>query len=126
MELASVNWSAVVAGTAAAFAYCFALYAPFAFGPVWVRGARVERPEGAGAPVFAMVVQIVGLFLLATIVGITETQNALGTAIVAILAAALLLVGNGAFAYRSPGSLAVDGASVIGSGVLMILAQGLL
>ncbi len=76
-------------------------------------------------PVFAMATQFGALFLLALVVGITATTNALGTAVLAILAAAAFTVSGGAFVKKTGFAMAVDGGYIVGSGVLMILAQGL-
>jgi len=64
--------------------------------------------------------------VLALAVGVTATTSALGTAILAILAAAAFVVSSGAFLKKSNFALAVDGGCVVGSGAIMILAQGLL
>lgn len=77
-------------------------------------------------PVFAMLAQLVALFLLALVIGVTATKNALGTAILAIPAAAAFVVSGGAFVRKSTCALAVDGGCIVGSGAIMILAQGLM
>lgn len=49
----------------------------------------------------AMVTQLIGLFLLALVVGITATTKALMTAILAILAVATVVMSAGGFVSKS-------------------------
>lgn len=126
MDFANVNWLAVVAGTVVAFLFGWLMYSPVLFGKKWAEGSGVEMTEANKLPAFAMASQLIALFLLALVVGITATTNALLTAILAILAAAIFTVSNGAFCKKSSYALMVDGGYIVGSGVLMIAAQGLL
>ncbi len=126
MEFANVNWTAVIAGTVAAFLFGWLIYSPALFGKKWAQGTGISLESDSKPPVFAMVAQILALFMLATVIGLTETVNALTPAVLAILAAAVLMVANGAFSGKSAYARAVDGGAVVGSGVLMIAAQGLL
>jgi hypothetical protein len=73
----------------------------------------------------AMVIQFVGTALLALVVGMTETDQAIMTAIGAILAVALIVAGMDLFSQKSGKATAIDASYVVASGVLMILAQGL-
>ena len=120
-----LNWIAVIVGTVAAFLFGWLLYSPIGFGRRWAEGSRVELGTASTMPVFAMATQFGALFLLALVVGITATTNALGTAVLAILAAATFTVSGGAFVKKTGFAMAVDGGYIVGSGVLMILAQGL-
>lgn len=126
MELAAVNWLAVLVGAVAAFLLGWLVYSPVLFVKRWAEGSHVDLNDGGSPPAFAMVAQIVALLLLALVIGVTETSGALYTAILAILAAAAFAVSNGAFCRKSSFAMAVDGGYVIAAGVVMILAQGLL
>lgn len=121
----NLNWIAVLTGTVAAFLFGWLLYSPPVCGRKWAEGSRVELGTASAMPVFAMATQFGALFLLALVVGITATTNALGTAVLAILAAAAFTVSGGAFVKKTGYAMAVDGGYIVGSGVLMILAQGL-
>ena len=123
--MTGVNWPAVIAGTVVAFLVGWAWYAPALFGRKWDEGSRVPM-DADGFPVFAMGAQLVGLFVLALVVGITATTDALITAILAIVAAAMLVIANGAFCRKSGAALGIDAGYVIVSGIVMIAAQGLL
>lgn len=126
MEFAAINWLATLVGAVAAFFLGWLVYSPILFVKRWAEGSGVDLKDGGGPPVFAMVAQIVALVLLAMVVGITATSDALITAILAILAAAAFAVSNGAFCRKSTFAMAVDGGYVIAAGAVMILAQGLL
>ena len=121
--MSEFNLLAVAVGAVAGFVLGIVLYHPRVLGTVWMRGAGVD-PDGR-PPVLAFVFMIAGLILLAIVVGMTATVNFLGTAILAILAAAGLALANAAFAGRSGAALGVDALFIIGAGALMILAQGI-
>lgn len=125
MEFDNVNWIAVVVGTIAAFLFGWLVYSPLLFARVWAEGSGVELKSDSRPPMGAMVLQILGLLLLAILVGVTATIDALITAILAILAAALLTVSNGAFCGKSTPALAIDAGYIVGAGILMIVAQGI-
>ena len=122
----TLNILAVIVGTIAAFLFGWLIYSPKVFGTKWAEGSGVELGAASSMPVFAMIAQLIALALLALVIGVTATISALGTAILAILAAAAFVVSSGAFLKKSNFALAVDGGYVVGSGVIMILAQGLL
>ncbi len=124
MEAEALNIPAVIAGAVAGFVLGMILYHPRVLGTIWAKGSNMEL--GGSAPFAAFALQILGLLALAIVVGMTATVNFLGTALLAIAAAALFLLGNGAFARKSIGALATDGFYIFGAGALMIAAQGLL
>ena len=116
----------VFAGTIAAFLVGWLWYSPKLFGTGWAAGSGVDLGSAQEMPVFAMVSQLVGLFVLSLVVGITATTSALMTAILAILAAALFVLSAGSFVKKSGYALGVDFGYIVVAGALMILAQGLL
>ena len=126
MEFDNVNWIAVLAGTVAAFLFGWLVYSPMLFAKTWAEGSGIELTADSRPPLGAMVLQIAGLLFLATVIGITATFNALFAAILAILAAACLTISNGAFCGKSTAALAIDAGYIIGAGILMIIAQGIL
>ncbi|MCB1385099.1 MAG: DUF1761 family protein [Nitratireductor sp.] len=125
-ELANVNWLAVIVGAVAAFLAGWLWYSPRLFGVKWAEGSRVELGSANEMPAFALLTQAIALLLLATVIGITATQNMLLTAILTILAAAAFVLSGGAFTRKSGYALGVDAGYIALAGVLMILAQGLL
>ena len=116
--LTNVNWLAVIAGAVAAFALGAAWFGPI-FGKTW----RTEVP--AAMPTRAMVVQAVGTFLMAWVIGATETQQAIITAIVVILTIAALKLSGAMFAGRSNTVALIDAGFVVAMGVVMIAAQAI-
>lgn len=126
MEFEALNWIAVIAGTVVAFLFGWLVYSPILFVKVWAEGSGIEYKPDSKPPLSAMLLQIAGLFFLALVIGITATFNALFAAVFAILAAATLTISNGAFCGKSRAALAVDAGYIIGSGILMIIAQGVL
>lgn len=122
MEL---NWIAIIVGAIAAFMLGWLWYSPAVFGKKWAEGSKVEMGSASAMPVFAMASQLVAVFLLALVVGITATTDALITAILAILAAGAFVVSNGAFIKKSNYALMVDGGYIVISGVVMIVAQAI-
>lgn len=124
MNAEALNIPAVVAGAVAAFLAGWILYHPRVLGTAWAKGSGVDL--GGSPPALAFLTQIVGLTALAVVIGMTATINFLGTALLAILAVAALVVSGGAFTGKSGAALAVDGGYIVLAGVLMIAAQGLL
>lgn len=125
-EIEPLNTLAVVLGTILAFLFGWLIYSPKVFGKGWAEGSGVALGQASEMPVFAMATQLVALLLLALVVGLTAMTSALWTAILAILAAAMFVVSGGAFVKKSTYAMLVDGGYVLGSGVIMILCQGLL
>ncbi len=124
MEAEALNIPAVVAGAVAAFLAGWIIYHPRVFGTAWASGSGVDL--GGSPPALAFIAQVIGLVALALFIGVTATISYLGTALLAILAAAALVVSGGAFLKKSGAALAVDGGYILLAGVLMIAAQGLL
>jgi len=77
-------------------------------------------------PVFALVAQFTAFLLLATVVGITATSNALFTAIIAILAVAIFVAASSGFVNKSGAAIIIEVVYIVIAGVIMIAAQGLL
>ena len=74
----------------------------------------------------AMIIQFLGTFALALVVGLTETTGASATAVLAILAAAGLVAGMDLFSQKSAKATLIDAGYILAGGVLIILAQALL
>ncbi|MBV1868877.1 MAG: DUF1761 family protein [Marinosulfonomonas sp.] len=121
----NLNWIAVIIGTGVAFIVGWAWYSGKLFGKGWAAGSGVELGAAKSMPVGAMLAQVIALFLLALVVGVTAQTDALITAILAILAAAAFLVSSGSFAGKSGYALAVDAGYVVVAGVVMIVCQGI-
>lgn len=127
MEIFSnVNWIAVGVGTIVSFLVGWAWYSPKMFGVKWAQGSRVDLGKADQMPAFAMVSQLVALFLLATVIGLTALTNDLVTAVVAILAMATFSASNGGFVQKTNYAITTDFFYAIVVGVVMIACQGIL
>ncbi|MBV1927488.1 MAG: DUF1761 domain-containing protein [Rhodobacteraceae bacterium] len=125
MDISMMNWSAVALGTIAAFALGMAWFSPKMFGKSWTEGSHnIQAPDSP--PMLAMLVQFLGIFALAFVVGMTETNEAIGTAIAAIFAVALIAAGMDLFSQKTGRATLVDAGYIVAGGALMILAQGVL
>jgi hypothetical protein len=125
MNIELMNWTAVVVGTIAAFGLGMIWFSPKMFGKSWAEGSHNIQPP-ASPPFTAMIIQFVGLAILALVVGITATGEALFTAIGAIMAVALIVAGMDLFGQKSGKATVIDAGYIVASGALMILAQGVL
>ncbi|WP_299727442.1 DUF1761 domain-containing protein [uncultured Tateyamaria sp.] len=125
MDIALMNWAAVVVGTIAAFGLGMLWFSPKLFGKAWAAGSHdITTPDSP--PILAMIIQFAGTALLALVVGITETNQAIMTAIGAIMAVALIVAGMDLFSQKSGKATMIDAGYVVAAGVVMILAQGLI
>lgn len=122
--LQSVNWPAVILGTILAFGLGMFWFGAI-FGKGWAAGSHNITPP-AKPPVPALALQLLGTLLLALVVGITAKTDDLATAILVILALAVLQLAGGLLSQKSRYAALVDGGYVVAMGALMILAQGLL
>ncbi len=122
----TINWTAVAAGAIAAFLLGWLVYSPAVFGRRWAEGSHISPEPPERLPVLALAAQFAALLLLATVVGLTASMNALGLALLAIVTAAAFPVANGAFTQKSPFAIAVDAGYILAAGVVMIVAQALL
>jgi hypothetical protein len=120
----AMNWPAVIAGTVAAFGFAWLWFGPL-FGKAWAAGSHAIQPP-ARLPVLAMTVHRLATFLQACLIGATATTDALGTALLAIVACALFQFGGSLFSQKSNSAALIDGGSILGMGALMIAFQGLL
>ncbi|WP_162937900.1 DUF1761 family protein [Kiloniella sp. EL199] len=125
-ELTDVNWLATAIGTVTSFLIGWAWYSPLLFGEKWAEGSRVALGSADKMPVFAMVTQLLALLVLSTVIAITASNNALFTALLAILAVALFIASTGSFVRKSTYAMTVDFFYILLAGTVMIAVQGLL
>ena len=125
MDMALMNWPAVALGTVLAFGLGMIWFSPVLFGKAWFTGSHNIAPPDS-PPVMAMATQLIGTALLALVVGMTETNDAIGTAVMAILAVALTVAGMDLFSQKSGKATLVDAGYIVAGGALMIAAQGIL
>ena len=122
-EFANLNWLAVIVGTVVAYLLGMLWFSPKMFGPAWSGGMNDLQPPSS-PPALAMFVQLAGTFALALVVGLTAVQDMLATAILAILAVAILQAGSGLFKQNAGKTVTIDASYTIAMGAIMIIAQG--
>lgn len=125
MDIADMNWAAVALGAMAAYALGMLWFSPKMFGKSWAAGSHHIQPP-ASPPGMAMIIQFIGTVTLAFVVGMTETNEAIMTAIGAILAVALIVAGMDLFSQKSAKATLIDAGYVVAGGALMILSQAAL
>lgn len=124
-NFANINWLAVAVGAIIAFLAGWLWYSPRLFGAKWATGSGVQLGSASSMPLFAMFAQLVATVMLALVVGVTETMNALYTIILVILTLAIFAISLGAFVRKSAAALAIDAGYIIVAGVIMVLAQAI-
>lgn len=77
-------------------------------------------------PIAAMATQLISTFLLAILIGITASQNALTTAILILVTLAGFVMSMGLFVKKSTYAVAVDGSFIVVMGIVMIIIQAIL
>lgn len=120
-----VNWLAVGLGFVLSFGFGWFYYGPKGFYPAWSAsaGIRHEKGDPMGAAFGSL---IVGLALYAVFVGVMVARGMTGALILGIVTFIVMGYSNNAFKKLGATSRTIDAGSWAASGVLMLLAQGLL
>ena len=121
----NVNWLAVLVGAVVAFALGWLWYSPKLFGTKWAAGVGLSMDDSSGPPAAAMIVQAIGTFLLAWVVGVTAASDALLTIILIVVAMVTLLAAGGLFAKKSGYAIATEAGFILAMTVVMIVVQGI-
>ncbi len=126
-ELTSdVNWLAVIVGAVVAYLLGWLWFSPKMFGKVWAAGVGLPPGPPEKFPATAMGFQALGTFLLAWVVGVTETSNALATIFLIVLMFIALQIAGGFFTQKSKAAIGVESGFVVAMFVIMIAAQAIL
>ncbi len=120
-----VNWLGVIAGTIVSFLAGWLWYSPKLFGTKWAEGSRVQLGNANEMPVGAMIAQVIGLFLMSWMVGVTMANNEVWTAILATLAFATLAYSGSMFSQKTAYARVVDFGYWIAALVIMVVCQAL-
>ncbi len=120
----NVNWLAVIVGAVMAYLLGWLWYSPKLFGTKWAQGVGIDI-SGDEMPAMAMIVQAVGTFLLAWIVGITAGNNALLTIILVAITLMTLMAASGLYCKKSKASILIEVGYVFTMVVVMIICQGI-
>ena len=120
-----VSWTGVVAGAIAAFLLGWLWYSPKLFGPKWAEGVGVQMGTADEMPKAAMVFQMMGLFLVSWLVGVTAASDALATIILAVLAFSVMGYAGGLFRKNSAYARGTDAGYWLASVIVMVIFQGI-
>jgi len=120
-----VSWIGVFSGTIAAFLLGWLWYSPKLFGTKWAEGVGVPMGSANEMPKAAMMFQILGLFLVSWLVGVTASSNALLTIILAVVAFSVMGYAGGLFRKNSAYARGVDAGYWVASVVVMVVFQGI-
>ena len=121
-----VNWLAVIIGTVLSFILGWAWYSPLLFVRKWMEGINVKPNPDAKMPASAMIVQLLGTFMLSWLVGITAAHNALATILLIFATIIALIIANGIFVSKSSYAIATEAGFVAAMAVVMIGVQAIL
>ncbi len=123
--ITGVNWLAVIVGAVAAYALGAVWYGDMLFGKKWKAG--IGASAVANMPMMpGMLAQAFGTFFLAWVIGVTETTNSIGLAILIGITIAALIKASGFFAGKTKYAIFVESSFVIAMVAVMILAQAVL
>lgn len=121
----NVNWTAVLIGAVVSYGLGWLWYSPKLFGKKWMEGQGMSMDDISSLPIPAMIVQAIGTFLLAWVVGVTASNNALLTAFLVILTLVFLMAGGGLFSQKKPNVIGIEVGFVIVMSAIMIVCQGI-
>ncbi len=116
----NVNWPAVGVGTVLSFMLGWLWYSPKMFGKKWAEGSGIELTDSSAMPVAPLIFQLIATFLLAWLIAITATQDALLTAILILLTIACFVATNSMFVKKSSTAITIEVGFVLAMGVVMI------
>lgn len=123
---ANVNWLAAGVGAVLSYLLGWFWYSPKLFGTKWAEGVGVSLVDAGEMPVAAMVVQALGTFSLAWVVGVTAMNNALITLILIVVTIILLIAAGGLYVKKSRYAIAVEAGFVVAMTAIMVICQGVL
>ena len=120
---AGVNWLAIGIGTFLSFGLGAMWYSPLMFGVKWAEGVGIEIGKDAKQPVAALVLQLIGTFLFAWLIGIAAAREELLLAMMIALTVGVLLAASDLFGENSRYAAMVEGAFPVTMGIIMVVCQ---
>jgi uncharacterized membrane protein YhaH (DUF805 family) len=95
-------------------------YSQKVFGKKWAEGSGIELTDSSAMPVVPLIFQLLATFLLAWLIAITATHDALLTAILILLTVACFVAANSMFVNKSTTAITIEVGFVLAMGVVMI------
>ena len=123
---ANVSWLAVIVGAVASFLAGWLWYSQKLFGTKWAEGSKVELGNASDMPAAAMIAQILGLLVVAWVVGVLAERQMLWTTILMVIGYGLLQFSGNTFTQKSNYAKMVDTGYWVVAVVIMIIVQGIL
>lgn len=118
-----ISWWAVGVSTVLSFMLGGLWYSPLLFGKKWAEGVGVETGPDNPQPVPALVMQLLGTFLLAWVIALADVLGAYSAAVLIVLAASTLLIAANLFSEHSLASSLIQGLFVIVMAVIMVVCN---
>ena len=119
----NINWLAVVVGAVIAYLVGWIWYSPKVFGAKWMEGVGVSGEGETKPPLAPMITQAIATFLLAWVVGVTATHNALHTIILIVVTIVALVIAGGLFSQKSCYAIGVEAGYIVVMAAIMIVTQ---
>ena len=116
----NINWSVVIIGAVIAYLVGWVWYSPKVFGSKWMQGVGINLDGDAKPPLAPMLMQAVATFLLAWVVGVTATHNALYTIILIVITIVAIVIANGLFCQKSCEAIGIEAGYIIVMAAIMI------
>jgi Protein of unknown function (DUF1761) len=120
-----VNWLAVGVGTVLSFLLGWLWYSPKLFAKKWIEGINVKPNGSTTPPASAMIMQLLGTFLLSWLVGITAVDYALLTMLLIVATIVALVIANGIFVSKSRYAITTEAGFIVAMAVVMIAVQAI-
>ena len=126
--IADVNWLAVVVSAILSFMLGALWYSPMLFGNKWAKGVGMDLSGDTPMkpPASAMVIQMLGTFLLSWAIGVAAVTHALATAILTVIMLLAMIASNGMWAGKNNVAIAIECGYIAAISMIMIVAQGVL
>ena len=121
-----INWLATGVGALLAYILGWLWYSPVLFLNRWLIGIGMTPEDAKQPPFAAMIVQALGTFLLAWIVGLTAVSNALVTCLLVVAMLMTMMVSGGLYMKKQPIAMVIEIGYVAVMVIIMIAAQALL
>jgi hypothetical protein len=123
--LDAVNWLAVGLGFLISFTLGWLWYSPKWFGQTWAKGVGISLDKQDAPPVAALLVQAIGTFLLAWLVGVTAANQAMLTLVLIVLTLVFILAGAGLFVKKSSTAILIEIGFIVAMTVIMVICQAI-
>lgn len=118
-----VSWWAVAVSTVISFMLGGLWYSPRLFGKKWAEGVGIDMSSGSKQPVPALVLQLLGTFLLAWVISLAVAIGAHAAGMLIVVTITVLLIASGLFAENSLYSAMVQGLFVVAMAVIMFVCN---